>query len=183
MSHFMPQDLDCQRAAKEQRVFQGSMPIASFERWAELLLQPQGEVQYAWRFFENEAKQCLASLKLRAVVQLTCQRCNEPFLFEIDACVEMQQVLTEKEAEQLPLAIQPLYTNALHHIEPHTVMEDELILALPMFPMHEKKDCSLSENQAYYASSEVEQNHTYKAFAGLDRLANLKEKKSGSSTK
>ncbi len=62
------------------------------------------------------------------------------------------------------------------------LVEDELILALPMFPMHEKKDCSLSQNQAYYATSDIEQKNTYKPFAGLNQLAELKEKKSGSST-
>ncbi len=176
-------ELDAVKAAKENQVLKARLPLASFERFAPLLQDASGEVALEWAFYFNAGKQLQAKLSLQAPVHLTCQRCNGPLQSVIDAEVEMQRVADETEAEALPLAVQPLYLNELNQIKPLEILEDELILALPMFPMHEKKDCSLSQNQAYYATSDMEQKHTYKPFAGLNTLADLKEKKSGSSTK
>ncbi len=176
-------ELDALKAAKENRVIAESLPLAGFERLASLLADSEGELAFEWAFYFNAGKQLQAKLSLHASVHLTCQRCNAPFPFKIDAEVEMQRVQTEAEAEALPLAVQPLYLDALNQIQPQEILEDELILALPMFPMHEKKDCSLSQNQAYYATSDETQKNTYKPFADLNQLADLKERKSGSSTK
>ena len=175
-------ELDCLKAAKENQVIAETLKLSCFERLGPLLADSNGEIVFEWAFYRNAGKQICAKLAVQAPIHLTCQRCNNPLNFVIDTEIEMQQVKTEAEAEALPLAVQPLYLNELNQIKPHEILEDELILALPMFAMHEKKDCSLSQNQAYYAPSGVEQKITYKPFAGLDKLADLKEKKSGSST-
>ncbi len=176
-------EIDCLKMAKENQVIKARYALSDFLRLAPMLADTQGEVVFEWAFYFNAGKQLQAKLTLQAPVHLTCQRCNGALDFMIDAEIEMQQVKTEAEAEALPLAVQPLYLDELNQIKPYEILEDELILALPMFPMHEKKDCSLSQNQAYYATSDLEQKNTYKPFASLHELADLKEKKSGSSTK
>ncbi len=176
-------EMDCVKAAKENQVIAESLSLSVFERLGSLVASTEGEVAFEWAFYFNEGKQLQAKLKLQAPVHLTCQRCNGPMDFVVETEVEMQRVKTEAEAEALSLEVQPLYLDELNQIKPLDILEDELILALPMFPMHEKKDCSLSQNQAYYATSDLEQKNTYKPFADLNKLAELKEKKSGSSTK
>ncbi|MCX7122220.1 MAG: YceD family protein [Gammaproteobacteria bacterium] len=175
-------ELDCVKAAKENKVIFEKLPLSRFERLAPSLADTEGEVSVEWAFSRNEAKQIQAKLDLHALLHLSCQRCNARIDFNLEASIQMQYVKTEAEAEALPLEIQPLYLNALNQIHPYEILEDDLILALPMFPMHEKKDCSLLQNQAYYATSDLEQKNTYKPFADLNKLADLKEKKSGSST-
>lgn len=172
----LPELIEPIRLAKEQQVLEGELPLAGFIRSRDLLLATEGGLHFSWRFEIDQYDQVTALLAIKAKLILECQRCQKPFNYDLDAKIPMKVVHSEPEAEALPLEVQPLYVDAANQCESLPVIEDELILNIPEFPRHEKKDCDLGQNQAYYdtPSNGVEQN-TYKPFANLKLLS--KEKK------
>ncbi len=168
----LPKELDPVKAAKAHQSFEGKLPFAKCERLQELALSGS-EIAYKWSFFLNQKSQSLAELTLSGAFQLKCQRCEKPMHFELDTFIAMQVVETEIQAEKLPLEVQPLMLNQEHLCNTLEILEDELILALPMIPMHEEKDCSFPQNEAYYAAK-METN-THKPFANLSKVLNSKE--------
>jgi uncharacterized protein len=173
-----PKEIDPLKAAEQAKVFTAALPLTDFERFTSLIVHPTGNVQIHLQFVEPRGGRIKAQLMLTAEVNVTCERCQHPLPCKIEETLALQLVKTTKDIENLALGVSPMEVNATGKLELHTLIEDELILALPPFPVHpEKKDCSLGENQAYYASPEEEQSLSYQPFANLKELANLKEKK------
>lgn len=162
--------------AKESKILTGALPLKQFTRAEDLLLEHEGVLNFSWSFSFNQHQQVFAELSLRAELKLECQRCQKPFKYSLKVHIPMKLVHSETEAEALPLALQPLYVDMEGRCHAFEVIEDELILNIPEFPKHEKKDCGLDQNQAYYDTpSNGAKADTYKPFANLKLLS--KEKK------
>ena len=172
----LPEFIEPMQLAKEHKILEGKLPLSSFERSRDLLISVEDVLSFVWSFDVDAHNQVTALLTLKAVPSLECQRCQKPFHYDLNVSVPMKVVHNESEAEALPLELQPLYVDATGQCESLQVIEDELILNIPEFPRHEKKDCDLGRNEAYYdtPSNGIEQN-TYKPFANLKLLS--KEKK------
>ncbi len=168
----IPKELDPIKACKAGLIFTGSLPGSTFKRVLDSVskLEP---VEYHWSFWADQKGQLLSELKFKATLMLLCQRCQKPLQWQLTESVAMQVVSSLAEAQNLPLAIEPILVNTEQICDPQEILEDELILALPMIPMHGEKDCSFSQNKAYYAA-QTEKN-THKPFANLSKVMNLKE--------
>ena len=179
----IPHVLDAVKAAKEGLSFKASLPLARFSRFLTLVAKAEGEIKVELSFFVDEAHLIHAMLRLDAPVSLTCQACNGLVSYAIVEETFFQFAKTDAEAEALPLQVQALVLDETGNLNVDEMLEDALILALPMFPRHEKKDCSLKENRAYYASPREEAHNTYKPFTNLEELVQSKEKKIGGPAK
>lgn len=174
----LPKEIDPVKAARSEHTFEGRLPFSDFPRLKELLCLDEntqkGQIEFEWTFFVNEKQQTCASLKLLGEFPLVCERCQKPCKIKLNELIPMQVVKSEEEAENLPLAVEPILVNAENQCDTLEIIEDELILALPMIPMHlEEKDCSFSQNKAYYPAEK--DNSTYKPFANLSKVFDSKE--------
>jgi uncharacterized protein len=75
----------------------------------------------------------------------------------------------ESEAARLPENYEPVMLEE-DFISPVAIVEEELILNIPLIPMHNEADCPHAENSAYYGAKEVEAEPSLKPFAGLAEL-------------
>lgn len=175
--------IDPLKASREGLILEDSFSLSRFPRFLSCLAESAGTVDVKLAFFEDKAHGVHATLWLKGPVALICQGCNEKMPYDLLEKVDFQWAATEKEAAALPLEVLPLSVNESGLLDVDEMLEDALILALPAFPRHEKKDCSLKKNRAYYASPREEVHHTYKPFTNLEELVQLKEKKSGGPAK
>ena len=166
-----PNFIEPKELAKSAARLSASLPLASFERITDLLLERVGVLHLSWAFEFDVRGQVLSQLDMEALLVLPCQRCQAAFNYPLKTSIFMKLVRNEQEAEHLALDISPLYVDAEGRCQTLPLIEDELILSLPDFPMHEKNDCSYQQNQAYYVTSSNDVISTYKPFA------QLKEKK------
>lgn len=167
----LPKFIEPKELAKLSTVLKATLLLADFERAADLLLEHSGVLNLTWAFDFDAKGHVQALLDLEASLVLSCQRCQGAFNYHLKTTIPMQLVRTEQEAEHLALEISPLYVDEEGRCPSLPVIEDELILAIPDFPMHEKNDCDYQQNQAYYVTSSNDVISTYKPFA------QLKEKK------
>lgn len=169
---YLPKELDPVKACKAHHVFKGSCSAPDFLRLTDVI-QDLKRFEYDWAFFVDNKVEMFSTLKFKACVVMLCQRCQRPVDIAISENVLMKLVFSVAEAEGLPVEIQALCVEKESLLETLVALEDELMLALPMIPLHAEKDCYFSQNQAYY---EVHADkNTHKPFADLSKIMNSKE--------
>lgn len=134
MSAPLPERLDAERMVAARRTFHGSLPVASMKRLAQALANDGGEVEYDLEFgTEAPGIRCLA-VHAVARVALECQRSLETFEHPLEVDVRLGLIGHERDEAGLPAGFEPLLLDA-GMLHPAQVIEDELLLALPPFPV------------------------------------------------
>ena len=104
-----------------------------------------------------------------ADIPLKCQRCLQTMINHLDIKFLLSPVHDDKEAAQLSKAYEALYLTQAE-VDLLTVIEDELLLALPLVPKHGAKNCV----PATRGSDDVNEEKHSHPFA---KLAELKKRK------
>lgn len=89
------------------------------------------------RIGEHSRRLCVA-LQLEAHIWLTCQRCLQPYLHTLSLNNTFELMKTEAEAEAAPIEeddVDPIVGS--HQFDLLGLIEEELLLALPLVPRHE----------------------------------------------
>jgi uncharacterized protein len=112
------------------------VPVASFQRLAKSLASHAGEITYAIQ--GQYDRQSHIKLSLSGVLVVICQRCISELLFPIKIETTLTLFFSEEaidDAEALNPDIEGILFDK--KLDLMTLIEDELILALPMTPMHD----------------------------------------------
>jgi uncharacterized protein len=125
--------------AREGRVLEGTLPVLELERLHDLLVGVAGEVSFRLEGHKGKRGESMLHLEVSGVIPLACQRCLEaiPHELDVDCLLELvpegtdlsQDELEDDTRDFLPVASE-LYVAEL--------VEDEILLALPVAPRHEK---------------------------------------------
>ncbi len=126
-----------------RRVLEGVFPLAEMARLLESVQTAHGEVSVSLEFGVDVEGVRYMRGRLRAAVELECQRCLDGMAFPIDSEFALALVRNMVEAENLPSHYEPLLLDG----EPlflRDVIEDELLLALPIVAKHAEGVCELA---------------------------------------
>ena len=167
----LPHQIDPERLARHRRLLAGAIPFRLMPRLCDMLESAEGEALVSFQFDYDEDGSIIIRLSIHAEVTLVCQRTLKPYLQPLDVQLDLAPIKHENQAQFLPANLEPLI---LHEptIAPAQIVEDELILNLPLVPKDPKNDCSNQKNQAYYAPhDEISvETETYQPFAVLASL-------------
>jgi len=132
------------RLAKAGERLNGQFTLDVFHRLDTLLNNDLGDLVYRLDFTEDPNGIYCINGEITASVEVLCQRCLKPFQLMVNHSISLGIVLDKEEAEQLPSEYEPLLLNedTLSVVE---LVEDELILALPISPIHAAEDCPGSD--------------------------------------
>lgn len=83
-------------------------------------------------------------------VALVCQRCDAPFAYRIHIHYHFSPVTDEMQIEKLPAAYEPMEIDEFGEVDLLSLIEDELILALPTVPVHDLAQCNVSEQDRVF---------------------------------
>jgi uncharacterized protein len=117
-----------------QRSFQGKLPLAAMSRLRDSLAHRNGEVAYDIEFGKDEIGVAHMRVRADATLQLTCQRTLEAFGLTVHVDAKLGLITREEDEAALPSNYEPLLT-VDGQIKLADVIEDELILALPVVPL------------------------------------------------
>jgi uncharacterized protein len=138
---YLPKQVNPFRFADNASRLRGSLLIKDMLRLKTSLADESGEVSASLQFDKKSGIRFLKG-QIEAKITLICQRCLQPYVQEIIDDFQLGIVGTEEGVKRLPEDYEPLLvTNEV--IVLRDVVEDELILRLPIVPMHNLKDCKV----------------------------------------
>ncbi|ROR32637.1 YceD family protein [Inmirania thermothiophila] len=135
MSAPLPRWIDPYELVADRARLVGRVPAASMGRLAGLVEALPEAVSVDLAFGLDAERHCTVTGRVEATVVLLCQRCLRPFEAVLASEVSLALVRDEAAAPALPERYDPLV--AAGRIALGDLVEDELILALPVVARHE----------------------------------------------
>lgn len=122
------------------RHFEGSLPLAAMPRLRDALEQPElegsaGNCRYELEFNRGVLDVPYVEIRVQAELPLICQRSLQRFLLPVRIVQRLGLVTREEQEAELPEDYEILVPEADGTIHPLELIEDELILAIPVVPM------------------------------------------------
>jgi uncharacterized protein len=178
--------------ATQGRTFEGNIPLAELQRLRTLVHSQtgkediEGDVAFSLRFDVDEGGVPHIGGSVRTTLLLKCQRCMEDMEYPVSTTVRLGIVPSREAAERLTSTYDPLVVSG-DEITITSILEDELILALPIVAMHEIEACS--QGQTFLKREGLDQEAVQENMTASKRenpfavLAQLKETLPEDSTK
>ena len=167
MSATLPPVVDAWRMVTARRCFEGELKLAKFSRLRSSLVDTEGECRFGIEFGRDELHQAFVDVSVRARLPLQCQRTLARYLHTVEVHQRLGLVTAEAQEAALPEEVEPLLVPESGELRPLDVIEDELILALPVVPI----DPDSTEPDLGWDGDEVEDEdekpHPFAALAGL----------------
>ncbi|MCY7354035.1 MAG: YceD family protein [Lysobacter sp.] len=132
MSANLPEVLDAWRMVTARRGFEGRLPLASMTRLQDSLFDTQGDVRFTIEFDRDSLQIPYAELQIDADLPLECQRSLQRFLHPVRIVQRLGLIREEAEEAGLPEGYEPLLMPDDGMLHPAEMIEDELILAVPV---------------------------------------------------
>ncbi len=141
----------------------GKISNSQLSRLHDLLYSDVGKLDYSVQGNINAEGVPALRLQMKGLLSLVCQRCLEPMEFQLDWQVEYRLVASE---EKLPAPEDESdnadYLVADPQMNVQQLVEDEILLALPLAPKHGNADCA-----GLSAASAVHKENPFRVLQGL----------------
>lgn len=166
--NFIPEHIDPYRYAEQNLTLEGYVKMANMGRLRPNLAVGGDDQKIAvtLRFGRDEQGVANVHGHLKADVPLQCQRCMEPYNYEIITDFVLGVVSTLDEANALPEHYEPVLTKE-GHLALWDLIEDELILNLPIIPKHEPEQCKVKASSAASGWKAGEEKNPFKVLNSL----------------
>jgi len=173
---FDPLRLDVAAFAKEAGELAGRWPLAGFGRVAEsgaagVPVTDADEVQWSVRGEHRQRRgvepQIWLHVEAATQVSLECQRCLQPVGVPLQISRSFLFVHGEDAAAQLDTDSEDDVLAITRALDLHELIEDELLLALPIVPRHDV--CPEPLPQALADEAELDKPNPFAALAALKR--------------
>lgn len=165
----LPKQIDPVKSAQKQSMYDGRYLAHEMTRFSSAVASV-GESVFVKVEFAKDA-QSLTYFKgdMNVNVQLICQRCNKPFNHSVYTEFCFTPVQGNEEEDLLPDAYEPVEVNDHGEVDIFQAIEDELILALPIVPLHAEEVCNVGPDDMTFGKIEPEQERK-NPFAVLKEL-------------
>jgi uncharacterized protein len=132
---------DLAALASREAALSGRLDLSKLTRLVSLLRSDEGTVEATLRFRQRRDGWLAVELDYRANVELICQRCLEPLRHEMGERVDLVVADEGASPTNVPAGYEP-YELTRGRLNPGELVEDELIVAVPLVPKHERvEDC------------------------------------------
>lgn len=170
MSAPLPELVDAWRMVAQGRCFEGTLPLSRLPRLGEALADSAGECRFWLEFGRDEFDVGFLEIRIEAGLPLTCQRTLQRFVLPVSTHQRLGLVRDAREEAALPADYEPVLLDAEGQLRPLELIEDELILALPLVPIEPGAEALMTE-----ASPTPEEARAATPFAALAALKQRKD--------
>jgi uncharacterized protein len=148
MSGGLPATIDPIQLAERVAHLRGTLPLAGMARLKGSGLDQSGSVEVNLQFARSGSSQvCEARGTVHAALRMICQRCLEPMTLSLTV---RPQWLFVRAGEGRETAIDEVaeLMEVDRPVALSELVEDELLLAMPMIPMHRLEECPARQYSA-----------------------------------
>ena len=146
-------DLDA--LGERKAVLSGEIELRQLTRLREVLHSDRGSIQASLKFHRQTNRSVTVDLAFETVLELICQRCLEPLVQNVSERSSLTllgpESMTSEMAKEGEAVVLPE-----GKLSPAALIEDELLVSLPIIPRHSEIDECGSVAQAVQALAPVE---------------------------
>jgi len=124
-------DLDA--LAAREAILSGEIELRQLTRLREILHSDRGSIEASLKFHRLDTRSVSVDLTFETDLELVCQRCLEPIVRRVSEQVSLR--LLESENSEIA-SKQEAVVLTEGKLKPATLIEDELIVSLPIIPRH-----------------------------------------------
>ncbi|MGH8370331.1 MAG: YceD family protein [Gammaproteobacteria bacterium] len=169
MSSGLPEFLDLARVTRQPLELAGRIRIGAMTRLRVALSGSDGEARVQLQA-HAESGQIMVQGEAQAELVLTCQRCLRPMQQHVSAEFRLAWVRDEREAATLQTGSCDPLLSADGRVKLAELVEDELLLALPIVALHEMQECDAGPQDHALHTEEPELPARENPFAVLEQL-------------
>ncbi|HUW49826.1 MAG TPA: YceD family protein [Sulfuricella sp.] len=148
--------------ARNSESLHGKVQVESLDRLRDLLFSNSGALEYTLTGKRDGDGKFFLTCIIKGVLQLRCQRCLGAFSYPVSLDSELE--LVEHDPD---LAAEHGLTDAIKadpNMDVLALVEDEVLLDLPMAPMHSPEDCQAGGN---FGQTKTVKQNAFSALAAL----------------
>ncbi|CAA9353794.1 MAG: FIG01269488: protein, clustered with ribosomal protein L32p [uncultured Lysobacter sp.] len=155
-----------------RRSVEGRVPLAALTRLRDSLVDVEGEAVFAIEFDHDALKVPYAEIRIDAELPLLCQRTLQRFVLPVHIEQRLGLIRSEAEEAGLPPGYEPLLMPEDGMLRTVDLVEDELILAVPVIPIMPGTEAVEQEWPAPDAAPEPEPVNPFAALSALKKDPN-----------
>jgi uncharacterized protein len=151
--------------ARNGESLNGHIAVAKLSRLQDLLSSSSGMLEYMLTGKRGENDKFFLVCTVKGMLQLRCQRCLEALAYPVDFHSELELVGDE---QVLPAVVNEDELTDAIKVDPNldvlALVEDEVLLGLPMAPTHASGDCKVGRN---IGQAETDKPNAFSVLAAL----------------
>ncbi len=165
-------DIDPYALARRGAVLVGPTATADLDRLASALIDTDGAVdwraQFSTRQMAGDATQYWLDLDAQAALSVPCSQCAEPVTLPVTLATRLRLVADEAQAAALDESADDHDVVAAdQHFDLVDLLQDELIMALPAFPEHDR--CPIQPGRGELPGGQVSDDAASESGGSADR--------------
>ncbi|KTG17360.1 MULTISPECIES: YceD family protein [unclassified Guyparkeria] len=166
--------LDVRAACRSGAVEAGEVPLAALPRCRDMA-PDGGMLAYRVDFFESQGVQPLAAeVHIEAALALECARCRQPVVTPVTSSSQVRFVFSEDQAEHVEADAEPVILGREGRVRLLDLIEDEVLMSVPLMPVHEKPCAEIAAGRAYESGelpepADEERDNPFAALAALKK--------------
>ena len=167
----LPLAVDAIRTAQKRLDYSGIYSPGQVTRLAASVVSVDSDVQTSLSFDIDNLRLAVINGQSDVTVTLECQRCGKTFEHQVHATYCFSPVRNDEQAEALPEAYEPIEVDEFGEVDLLAMIEDEIILSLPVVPVHESEHCEVSDADMVFGKlpAEVEKQNPFAVLASLKK--------------
>jgi len=167
----LPKRVDGVKLVDNNQILNGIIDSKQLSRLASATISCDPHIMCHVEFSRDDERHRILSGNCSAEVVMECQRCLEDVSFAINSVFELALVFNDEQAKKLPRRLEPVELDEDGRMNLWDIIEDEVLLNLPDFPMHPTGQC-----QAHQTEPQENTAEEIKRPNPFDVLAKLKQK-------
>lgn len=165
----LPLTVDPLHAAQKRLDYDGVYTSDQVVRLASAVMHVNSDVACNLSFAIDDQHLVVLSGSAQTQVTLVCQRCGQPFAYAPQVYFCFSPVSDAQQAEQLPAAYDPIDIDEFGEIDLLALVEDEMIISLPVVPVHDPEHCEVSVEQMTFGELPEQPATPFALLASLKR--------------
>lgn len=152
------------REIAQRGEFRGDITLKQMPRLSSLVLSGDQSIAVSFEFGQNSFGLALVKGYIETELMVECQRCLEPMALPVNHDFELLIDASDQDIEQYQL--DTVYSEE-GYLDMFAVIEDEMILTMPLISMHEDMGCNGFMPVATEVEQAVEKNNPFEALKAL----------------
>lgn len=151
--------------ARNGETLSGSVAVEDLGRLRDLLFSGEGKLDYILTGRRGENGKLFLKCAAKGMLLLKCQRCLDVLSYPVS--FESDLELIEDGQEATGVVHEDELTDAVKadpNMDVLALVEEEVLLGLPMAPMHAPEDCKADRN---LGQTKLDEQHVFSALAAL----------------